>query len=81
MVFQVFHTATKKGDEFQTKWDQTKKCIVDGSWKAIYAKSDAEFNEIVQKMIADANDYYYQECVEWSLQEAKLRKAAEDALK
>lgn len=75
------YTATKKSDEFKTKWDQTKKCIVDGSWKAIYAKSDAEFNEIVQKMIEDANNYYYQECIEWSLQEAQLRKAAEDALK
>lgn len=75
------YTATKKGDEFQTKWDQTKKCIVDGSWKAIYAKSDTEFNEIVNQMIKDANAYYYQECVEWSIQEAALRKAAEDALK
>ena len=75
------YTATKKGDEFQTKWDQTQKCIVDGSWKAIYAKSDTEFNEIVNQMIKDANAYYYQECVEWSIQEAALRKAAEDALK
>lgn len=75
------YVATKKGEEFQTKWDQTKKCIVDGSWKAIYAKTDAEFNEIVNQMIQDANAYYYQECVEWSKQEAELRKAAEDALK
>lgn len=75
------YTATEKGDEFQTKWDQTKKCIVDGSWKAMYAKSDTEFNEIVKQMIKDANAYYYQECVEWSKQEAARRKAAEDALK
>lgn len=75
------YTSGKKGEEFQTKWDQTKKCIVDGSWKAIYAKSDAEFNDIVNQMIEDAKAYYYDECVEWSLQEAALRKAAEDALK
>lgn len=74
------YTAAKKGDEFQTKWDQTKECIVTGSWNAIYASSDAEFDQIVADMIKNAKAYYYDECIEWSRNEAATLKACIDAM-
>ena len=75
------YTEGSKDDEFQTKWDQTTNCIVTYSWNAIYAQSDAEFDQIVADMIEEANNYYYEECVAWSEQEAARRKAAEDAVR
>lgn len=74
-------TASKKDAEFKTKWTQTTECITTYSWNAIYAKDDAEFDSVVSEMIQKAHEYYYDECLEWSLNEAALRKAAEDAIK
>jgi len=72
------YSTGSRGRELETTWEQVKMCIREGSWKAIYAGSDAEFNEIVAKMKADALAYGYEECVEWCRNEALLRKAAED---
>ena len=47
----------------------------------MYAKTDADFDQIVDDMIKKANEYYYQECVEWSKNEAAARRACEEALK
>lgn len=70
-----------RSDELQVVWNQVTTCIKDNSWKAIYAKSDAEFDQIVADMIAQANEYGYDQCVEFQENEAKLRAAAEDAVK
>lgn len=67
-----------RSEELDTTWNQVKECIKNGSWKAIYAKTDAEFDEIVAQMKTDANNYGYQQCVEWSANEATLRHAAEN---
>ena len=75
------YVAREKDNEFQTTWDQVTKCIVEYIWKAMYAKDDAEYDKIVDEMISLANEYGYQQCVEWSIEEAALRKAAEDAVK
>jgi len=53
-------------------------CIREGSWRAIYADSNAEFDAILAKMRSDAKEYGYDECVEWCRNEAILRKEAED---
>lgn len=66
-----------KSDELSTTWEQVKTCIQNGSWQAIYAKDDAEFDNILAQMRADADSYGYQECIEWCANEAALRKAAE----
>ena len=66
--------------ELKTTFEQVKMCIREGSWKAIYAASDAEFDAIVDKMISDAKAYGYDECVEWCEGEALRRKAAEDEI-
>lgn len=75
------YTASPKGDEFQTKWDQTKECIVTYSWNAMYAGSDEEFDQIVEEMKTKANEYYYDECIEWSISEAQLLTEAIEAMK
>ncbi len=71
------YAESKKSDELDTTWQQVKTCIQNGSWQAIYAKDDSEFESIMDKMRADADSYGYQECVEWCVNEAALRKAAE----
>lgn len=71
------YAESTKSDELSTRWEQVKTCIQNGSWQAIYAKDDAEFDSVMQKMRSDAESYGYQECIEWCENEASLRKAAE----
>lgn len=70
------YSGTPKESDLQAKWDQVKQCLKDGSWNAIYAKDDAEFDSIVAKMKEDCNAYGYEECVAFQTNEANLRKAA-----
>ena len=60
-------------------WNQVADCIKTYSWKAIYAKTDEEYDSIVAEMISKADEYGYDQCVEFQQNEAKLRAAAEDA--
>ncbi|MCR5323714.1 MAG: extracellular solute-binding protein [Lachnospiraceae bacterium] len=64
-------------DDFELIWKQVTTCIVDYSWKAIYAGSDGEFNYYVQQMINTANAYGYEQCRQWSVDEAAKRHALE----
>ncbi len=75
------YSTSVKSDELQVVWNQVATCIKDNSWKAIYASSDEEFDKIVADMIAQADEYGYDQCVEFQENEAKLRAAAEDAVK
>lgn len=77
----TMYSAGVKSDELQVIWNQVATCIKDNSWKAIYAASDDEFNQIVADMIKQADEYGYAECVAFQENEAKLRAAAEDAVK
>ena len=74
------YTADTRPMELEMTWEQVTTCIKDGSWRAIYASSDAEFDAIVAQMRSDAVAYGYGECVEWCLNEAQRRKDAEDAI-
>ena len=67
-----------KSDELKTTWAQVTKCIRENSWKAIYTKTDEEFKSAVNAMKAQAKGFGYQECWDWTNEQAKLRKAAED---
>lgn len=70
-----------RGADLNVIWSQVQTCIKDNSWKAIFAKNDEEFDQIVAEMIKQANDYGYQQCVEFQQGEAARRKAAvEEAL-
>ncbi len=68
-----------RSDELKTTWAQVTKCIRENSWKAIYTKTDEEFTSVVNAMKAQAKGFGYQECWDWSNEQAKARKAAEDA--
>jgi multiple sugar transport system substrate-binding protein/putative aldouronate transport system substrate-binding protein len=75
------YTSATKDEEFKTKWTQTTNCITTYSWNAIYAESDAEYDQIVAEMIEQANSYYYQECLDWSKEQAAIRYACEQEVK
>jgi len=66
----------KRNDDLEQKYVQVSNAIKNGSWRAIYAKNDAEFNRIVQDMINQAKSFGYDECVEWDKNQGKLRAAA-----
>lgn len=77
----TMYAASAKTDELQVIWNQVTTCVKENSWKAIYASSSEEFDSIVADMIAQADEYGYDQCVEFQEGEAKLRAAAEDAVK
>ena len=72
------YSAAPMDDELKVKWNQVATCIKTGSWKAIYAKDDAEFNKIVADMTAEAKSFGYDECNAFQEKEALRKKAAED---
>ena len=67
-------------DDLKTVWNQVTTCIKEYSWKAIYAKSDKEFNKIVAEMRKKTEKYGYDKCKKWSENEAARKKSLEDAL-
>jgi len=71
------YVESETDDDFSTKRDAISAIIRQGTWDAIYAESEAEYNEIVNKMIEDANNAGYEEVVAWGEEQAKLRAAAE----
>lgn len=64
----------------KTTWNQVTTEIKNSSWKAIYAKSDKKFDNVVASMKKSAKKYGYDKCVEWSRNQASRRKALEDAI-
>ena len=75
------YSESTKSDELTVLWTQVAECIKTNSWKAIYAKTDAEYDQIVADMISQAKDYGYDECIAFQENEASLRKAAENEVK
>lgn len=71
---------TQKENEFKTTWAQVTDELKNGSWRAIYAESDKEYDKIVADMVNKCNSYGYEECVSWSKNEASRRKSLEDAI-
>lgn len=66
-----------KKDALYTNWSQVATTIVNGTWKCIYAKSDAEFDQLWEQMVSEANSYGYDKCVEYSIEQAETRYLAE----
>lgn len=75
------YSESAKSNELTTTWNQVKDTIKTYSWKAIYAKTDAEFDSIVKEMRDKANSYGYAECVKYQEGEAAIRKGLEDKVK
>ena len=78
---ETTYSEGSKSDELKLTWDQVTKCIVDYSWKAIYAKNDGEFDYLVNQMITNATAYGYNDCLEWSQDEAAKKYALIQDLK
>ena len=64
------YSESEKSSDLTLKWNNCKKVITDYSWRAIYAKADAEFNFHVSEMKKLCEQYGYADCVEWCKQEA-----------
>ena len=74
-------TLASKTDDFKTTWSAVTDVIVTYSWRAIYANSDEEYDQIVAEMKEQATNYGYDECVEWSLEQAAARHELEEAVR
>ncbi len=74
-------TADPIPDTLKVKWQQVAECIKNNSWRAIYAKTDAEYDKIVAGMIKEANDYGFAECMAFTMKQVERRAAAENAVK
>ena len=69
------YAAGVRNSELEVRWSQVGSAIREYSWKAIYAKDDAEFDQTVAELTAKCNSYGYQECVDWCRGEASARFA------
>ncbi len=69
----VGYSESSRQGELKVTWEQVIDCIVTYSWKAIYAKSDAEFDYYVDEMIRKCDAYGYADCLKWSEDEAALK--------
>lgn len=67
------YSEPERDAELELKWNQVKTAVVNGSWNAMYAKDDAEFDSIISKMKTDADAYGYQDCVEWCREQAQTK--------
>lgn len=65
-----------RSPELEQIYKQVSEAIKEGTWKAIYAESDAEFDAIVAEMITKARELGYDECVAWDIEQGKKRAAA-----
>ncbi|MBR6358924.1 MAG: hypothetical protein IKS11_04655, partial [Lachnospiraceae bacterium] len=75
------YSESEQDDDFELIWKQVITCIVDYSWKAIYATSDGEYTYYLQQMISTAKAYGYEQCRQWSMDEAAKRHALEEAFR
>jgi multiple sugar transport system substrate-binding protein/putative aldouronate transport system substrate-binding protein len=68
----------EQDDQLEVIWEQVKMEIRAGSWSAIYANSDEDFDRIVADMIRNATAYGYAQCIEWIEIEAERRRVEEN---
>lgn len=73
-------TLDTKDDELKTTWSQVTDEIKSSSWKAIYAKTDAEYEKIVDKMIENTKKYGYDVCIDWCKKQAERRHQLEQEI-
>jgi putative aldouronate transport system substrate-binding protein len=74
-------TADPIPDTLKVKWQQVAESIKNNSWRAIYAKTDAEYDKIVASMIKESYDYGFADCLEFTMTQVARRAAAENAVK
>jgi multiple sugar transport system substrate-binding protein/putative aldouronate transport system substrate-binding protein len=67
--------------ELDTTWEQVKMSIRSGSWDAIYARSDQEFDDIIATMIRESHAYGYADCIAWIEEQAEIRRGHENEVR
>ncbi len=75
------YSESPKSDELMVIWNQCADCVKTYSWRAIFAKDDAEFEALFDEMVTKANEYGYDQCVAFQENEAARRAAAENEVK
>ncbi|MCL2638376.1 MAG: hypothetical protein FWD48_08390 [Oscillospiraceae bacterium] len=68
----------EKTPELEVIWEQVAQEIRAGSWSAIYAKNDQEFDDIIANMHKNARAYGYDQCIDWIQIEAQRRRIEEN---
>jgi multiple sugar transport system substrate-binding protein/putative aldouronate transport system substrate-binding protein len=76
LVVASDYVKPKRGDELEQKYVQVSNAIKIGSWRAIYAENDNEFNRILSETINQAKAFGYDECVKWDQEQGNIRAAA-----
>jgi multiple sugar transport system substrate-binding protein/putative aldouronate transport system substrate-binding protein len=64
------YSESERPSDLMLKWNNCAKTVKDYSWRAIYAKSDAEFNYHVNEMKRLCKQYGFDDCLVWCEQEA-----------
>lgn len=68
------YSESNMSDDLKIIWEQVATCIKAESWKAIYAKDDAEFDSIIEGMKKSCEEYDPNgQCLEWCNNEAAIR--------
>lgn len=68
------YSEPKRPKELELIWTQVKQAVTKKySWQAIYAKSDGEFDYLIQQMIKTCKEYGYDQILEWSREQAATR--------
>ncbi|MDR3276037.1 MAG: hypothetical protein LBT11_02310 [Treponema sp.] len=62
--------------DLETTYTQVSTAIKNYSWQAIYARTDAEFNRLVNEMTTQAKALGFDECLAWEEEQARQRAAA-----
>lgn len=81
VIPEVNYQATTKGSELEACWEQVAECIENGSWDAVYAESEAEFEQVITRMQEEAVQLGYEKCTAWCEYEAMRREKSEDAVR
>jgi multiple sugar transport system substrate-binding protein/putative aldouronate transport system substrate-binding protein len=67
--------------DLKVKWNQIADCIKNNSWKAIYAKTDAEYDTIIAQMTKDVTSYGFADVLAFTKVQVARRIAAENSVK
>ncbi len=76
------YAESKRSAELEVIWNQVKTCIVEYSWKAIYASTEEEFNSLVQEMRGRVRSYDpMEQCKQWCEEEAARKNSLQAPLR
>ena len=75
------YVASEQDAVLEAKWNQVATCLKDYSWRAIYAESEEEFDQLVSEMRGKAMSYGYRDCVAYSQNEAAIKNALQEPLR